>query len=105
LQNQVDVDGQNYQLYLSKIEESRISDAMDREKIASVSLIEPARVPFKPVSPKVLLNMVLAIFLGGFGALGLAFFLEYLNDTLERAEDVENVLQLPVLGSIPELKN
>ena len=105
LQNQVDVDRQNYQLYLAKIEETRISDAMDREKIASVSLIEPARPPFKPVSPKVLLNMMLAVFLGGFGALGLAFFLEHLNDTLERAEDVENVLQLPVLGSIPELKN
>jgi uncharacterized protein involved in exopolysaccharide biosynthesis len=105
LQNQVDMDRQNYQLYLTKIEESRISDAMDREKIASVSVIEPARVPFKPVSPRVLLNMVLAVFLGGFGALGLAFFLEYLNDTLERVEDVERVFQLPVLGSIPELKN
>jgi uncharacterized protein involved in exopolysaccharide biosynthesis len=104
-QNQADVDRQNYQLYLAKIEESRIFDAMDREKITSVSVIEPARPPLKPVSPKVLLNMVLAFFLGGFGAFGLAFFLEYLNDTLERVEDVENVLQLPVLGSIPELKS
>lgn len=105
LQNQVDVDRQNYQLYLTKIEESRISDAMDKEKIASVSVIEPALLPFKPVSPKVMLNMMFAIFLGCFGALGLAFFFEHLNDTLERVEDVERVLQLPVLGAIPELKN
>jgi uncharacterized protein involved in exopolysaccharide biosynthesis len=44
LQQQVDVDRQSYRLYLSKFEESRISDAMDTEKIASVSLIQPAWV-------------------------------------------------------------
>ena len=35
LQQQVDVDRQNYRLYLTKFEESRISDAMDTEKISS----------------------------------------------------------------------
>jgi cell division septation protein DedD/LPS O-antigen subunit length determinant protein (WzzB/FepE family) len=101
LQREVDVDRQNYRLYLTKFEESRVSDAMDTEKIANVSLIEPARPPLKPVAPKPLLNMVLAVFLGAFGGLGLAFFLEYLDDSLEKVEDVENHLQLPVLASIP----
>ena len=104
LQQEVDVDRQNYRLYLTKFEESRISNAMDTEKIANISLIEPARVPLKPVSPRILLNIVLAIFLGGFGAFGLAFFLEYLDDSLEKDEDVENYLHLPVVASIPELK-
>jgi capsular polysaccharide biosynthesis protein len=49
-------------------------------------------------------NIVLAIFLGGFGGLGLAFFGEYLDDSLEKPEDVEKELQLPVLTSIPELE-
>jgi polysaccharide chain length determinant protein (PEP-CTERM system associated) len=101
LQREVDVDRQNYRLYLTKFEESRVSDAMDTEKIANVSLIEPARPPLKPVIPKPLLNMVLAVFLGAFGGLGLAFFLEYLDDSLEKVEDVENYLQVPVLASIP----
>ncbi len=104
LQQTVEVDRENYRLYLTKFEESRVSDAMDTEKIANVSLIEPARPPSKPVSPKIFLNMVLAIFLGGFGGFGLAFFSEYLNDSLEKDEDVENHLHLPVLASIPELK-
>ena len=65
--------------------------------------MESAFTPLKPVSPKVLLNIVLAIFLGGFGGLGLAFFGEYLDDSLEKPEDVEKTLQLPVLASIPEL--
>ncbi len=104
LKQQVEVDRQNYRLYLTKFEESRISNAMDTEKIANVSLIEPARPPLKPVSPKVLLNLVLAVFLGGFGGLGLAFVLEYLDDSLEKTDDVEDYLQLPVLASIPEMK-
>jgi len=104
LQHEVDVDRQNYRLYLTKFEESRISDAMDTEKIANVSMIEPARPPLKPVSPRIFLNMVLALFLGAFGGLGLAFFWEYLDDSLEKTDDVEDYLELPVLASIPEMK-
>ena len=103
LQQEVDVDRQNHRLYLTKFEESRISDAMDSEKIASVSLIEPAQMPLKPVSPKVLLNLVLGLFLGALGGLGLAFFLEYLDDSLGEIDDVEEQLKLPVLGVLPEL--
>ena len=47
--------------------------------------------------------MALAVVLGGGGAFGLAFFSEYLNDSLEKAEDVESHLDLPVLASIPQL--
>lgn len=104
LQEMVDVNRQNYRFYLNKFEESRISDAMDNKKIANVSLIEPAFPPLEPVSPKVLLNILIGIFLGGFGGMGLAFFTEYLDDSLEKPEDVEKILQLPVLASIPELE-
>jgi uncharacterized protein involved in exopolysaccharide biosynthesis len=103
LEQSVDVNRQNYRLYLAKFEESRISDAMDNKKMANVTVMEAALTPLKPVSPKVLLNIVLAIFLGGFGGLGLGFFSEYLDDSLEKPEDVEKTLQLPVLASIPEL--
>jgi len=104
LQQQVDVHRQNYRLYLTKFEESRISDAMDTEKITNVTQIQPAQVPLRPVKPRVLLNLVLGIFLGAFGGLGLAFFVEYLDEGLEKPEDVERTLNLPVLASIPELK-
>ena len=101
LEQNIEVDRGNYRLYLSKVEESRISEAMDSEKIASVSLMGPARPPRKPVSPKVLLNLLIGIFLGIFGSLTLALFREYLDDRIEKIEDVEKELQLPVLASIP----
>ncbi len=101
---QVEVNQKNYRLYLTKYEESRISDAMDAEKIVNVIQIEPVRPPVKPVRPKVVLNLALGLFLGAFGGLGLAFFLEYLNDSIEKPEDAEQAMDLPVLASIPELK-
>ncbi len=104
LHEEIDVDQQNYRLYLTKFEESRISDAMDSEKIAGVSLIEPARPPLEPVNLKFKFNLLIAVALGTFGGLGLAFCTEYLGNSLETVEDVEAFLQLPVLTSIPELK-
>ena len=104
LEQEVEVQRQNYRLYLTKFEESRISSAMDTEKITNVSLLEPATAPLKPVSPKKLLNLVLGIFLGAFGGLGLAFFMEYLDDSLEKPEQAETAVKIPVLTSVPEFK-
>ena len=104
LKRQAELDQKNYRLYLSKFEESRISDAMDTEKITNVTQIQPARPPLKPISPRVKLNLVLAVFLGCFGGLALAFFMEYLDDSLENPEEAERAVNLPVFACIPELK-
>ena len=104
LRQTVEVHRENYRFYLTKFEEPRISDAMDREKIANVRVIEPARPPAKEISTGLAKIMGLAIFLGGASGFGLAYFAEYLDDTLEKDEDVENHLNLPVLASIPQLE-
>jgi capsular polysaccharide biosynthesis protein len=101
LEQKIELDRENFRLYLAKLEQARISDAMDSEKIASVSLMGPARPPRKPVSPKLKLNILIGIFLGIFGSLSLALFREYLDDRIEKIEDVEGELRLPVLASIP----
>ncbi|RJQ48568.1 MAG: hypothetical protein C4530_24465 [Desulfobacteraceae bacterium] len=103
MRQEVEQDRQNHQLYLSKYEESRISDAMDSEKITSVSLAEPAHVPLKPVSPNKTLYLALALLLGSLGGLTFAFLAELLDDRLEDIDEIEAVLQLPVLASIPEM--
>jgi tyrosine-protein kinase Etk/Wzc len=77
---------------------------MDSQRITSVNLIEPAQVPLKPVSPRKFLNLVLGLFLGALGGLGLAFFLHYLDDSLEDVEEIEDALDVPVLISVPYAK-
>ncbi|ADJ29590.1 GumC family protein [Nitrosococcus watsonii] len=102
LQRKLMTDRQNYQLYLTRLEESRISSAMNAEKISNVSLLDPAKPPLNPVSPKLLLNIVLSILVGSIGGLALAFLWQYVDDKLERESDVEEFIGLPVLASVPE---
>ena len=104
LSQKLEVDAKNYRLYLTKVEESRVSMAMDREQIASVKQVEPAFPPVNPVSPNVKVNILLGLFLGITGSLLLVFSLEFFDDTLQTVDQVENYLELPVLVSIPELK-
>lgn len=102
LQQGIKTDRQNYQLYLTRLEESRVSNAMNAEKISNVSLLDPAKPPLNPVSPKILLNIVLSILIGGIGGLAMAFLWQYVDDKLEQESDVEEFVGLPVLASIPE---
>ncbi len=104
LERDVKLNEENYQLYIKNMEEARISDAMDSQKIANISVIEPAQPPIKPVKPKKLLNILLSIILGSFAALGVAFSSEYLSHTFNNSAEVKSKLGIQVLATIPELK-
>ncbi|SER69922.1 Capsular polysaccharide biosynthesis protein [Gracilibacillus ureilyticus] len=53
-----------------------------------------------PVSPKPLLNIAIAMVVGLMAGVGLAFLLEYLDNTIKDEQDIENKLELPILGVI-----
>jgi len=104
LQNQLQIDENNYRLYLTKFEESRIARAMDAEKISSVRVIEEARPPRSPIDSKSNSKIVLAILASAAGAASLALLLHFVDASVDTADDVERVLDLPVLASIPDMK-
>lgn len=89
-----------YVLLRTRREEARISEAMET---ADVRVIDPAVVPDKPVKPRVKLNIAIGGVLGMFLGVGLAFLLEFMDNTIKSKEDVEKVLGLPLLGQIPDL--
>jgi polysaccharide biosynthesis transport protein len=67
--------------------------------------VEEAVMPDQPVKPKKLQNMLVAIVVGLMFGVGVAMFLEYLDDTIQTADDAEGVAQLPTLGIIPWLRS
>lgn len=73
--------------------------------IDNVSLIDEAAVPDNPVSPRVGLNIAVAMVLGFMVAVGLALLQHYLDQTLKTTEEVENLLGLTVLGTIPMMED
>ena len=100
LKRETAINEANYQVYVQRYEDARISDDMNRKKMANISIIQAAAVPINPVKPNILLNILLSIVLGAVSALGAAFFSEYLGHTFNTAQDVEQRLGLPVLTSV-----
>lgn len=86
--------------------QNRMKETELTSKILSNNILiaDPATEPLRPVKPRKLLTMCLALF-GGLGfAIGLAFFVSYLDDSIKSQDDVESYLQLPFLGYIPNIK-
>jgi uncharacterized protein involved in exopolysaccharide biosynthesis len=101
LKRELAANEKNYKTYLEKVEEALISDNLNRQKMANISVIQAAAVPAKPIKPKKKLNIALGIILGAVSGLGLAFFSEYTSEGLSNPEGVERHLGLPVLGTVP----
>lgn len=58
-----------------------------------------------PVAPRRLVTVLAALFLSTLFGMGLALFLEYLDDTIRTVEEIESVLQLPALAAIPTIES
>jgi polysaccharide biosynthesis transport protein len=69
-----------------------------------LTVIEPAVAPIAPVSPRPLLNTFLAAILGLMIAAGIAFGVEYLDDSIKDAAAVKEAANLSTLGSIARMK-
>jgi len=67
---------------------------------ASVKIVKQAQVPLEPVGPPKVVLFILALFMGLFLGIALAFVAEYTDQTFKSPKDVESFLNLPFLGSI-----
>lgn len=93
----------NYKLYLTKFEESRVSNAMDAAKMVSVSVLEPPRPPLGPVPARKAFKILVSMCIGAVASLGLAFLIEYFDQTYKVPEDIRDSLAVPVLGAVRDL--
>jgi capsular exopolysaccharide synthesis family protein len=66
--------------------------------------VETAAKPTSPISPKPLQSALLAAAIGLFVTAGFVFLIEFLDDTLKTPDDIKDVLEIPVIGFIGELK-
>ncbi|MFC2161163.1 GumC family protein [Acidobacteriota bacterium] len=83
--------------------ETLVSARLNGLKTSNIKIIDPALVPEKPFSPNKKRNIALAVILGLFIGTGLAFFVDYLDNTVKGPEEVEKLVGLPSLGVIPAL--
>lgn len=67
----------------------------------TISIVESATVPTKPIRPQPMLYLAVAGLVGLVGGLGLAFLFENLDRTIHTATDLGKLAGAPLLGSIP----
>jgi polysaccharide biosynthesis transport protein len=99
LQRNVDTSRNLYDLMVSRIKESNI---LQTANTSNIRLVETAQVPIGPVSPNKRRNLLLSLVLGIFFVCGLAFFFEYMDQTVRTEEDIQQHFNLPVLSVIPK---
>jgi capsular exopolysaccharide synthesis family protein len=71
-------------------------------RTSNIRVVDRAREPVKPSSPKKKRNLILAIILGLGGGVGLAFLFDFLDNSVKTSEDVERYAALPTLGVVPK---
>ena len=71
------------------------------DKGSEVSIVSYSRVPRSPVGPPRLRNVMIALVLSLVAGIGLAFLLDFLDDTVKSLDDVDRYVHLPALAMIP----
>ena len=91
-----------YEILLKRMKETDLSGEL---QTSNIRIVDPAESPTKPIKPRKKLNILLGIILGLGMGVGLAFFLEYLDNTIKSPEDVERYLNTPLLGVLEKVKD
>lgn len=92
---------ESYEFFLKRYEEARVKESSVFNEIRVISRAEPGHYPVKPVKYIYAgLSFVVALVL----AIGWALFAEPLDPRVRTIDDLQNEFEVPVLGSIPKLK-
>jgi capsular exopolysaccharide synthesis family protein len=99
LQREVDSNRQLYDGLLQRYKEIGVAGVGTN----NISVVDPAKIPGEPSSPRLLLNMLLALLAGVALAASLIFLLEKMDSSIRDPQEVAPRFGLPLLGAIPEV--
>lgn len=89
---------ESYARLLQSYEDLRVAEA---SSLNNILIDEHARIPTNPISPRIMSNTILATVVGAFLMVGLAFVIEYLDDTVKDPIMIEQELGVSTLGLVP----
>jgi polysaccharide biosynthesis transport protein len=100
-QQEVDTSRALYDGLLQRFKEIGVAGGVG---VNNIAFVDPADVPQEPSSPKLLLNLAIALIAGLAIGAGLAFALEQMDEAIADPVEVERRLGLPLLGSVPKVE-
>jgi exopolysaccharide transport family protein len=100
LKREADTNKDLYKSLLQRMKEVGVTAGYNASNIQLVDRAETPRGPYMPDRHR---NILLAAVIGLFLGVGLAFFLEHLDNTVKTPDDVEQLLRLPSFGMVPAI--
>ena len=100
LEREVETNRQLYDLFLGRLKETTETTGL---QAANARIVDPAVPAIYPAKPKKKIIVLVAAFIGLFLGMVWAFLLEHLDRTIKGAGDMEDRLELPVLGILPHI--
>jgi len=91
----------NQRTYTDKLEQARIDKELAARQSSNIEVAQTPSLIAKPTSPKSALIVALGVLAGLFSAVGVACLAEYFDDSFQSPADVERLLQVPVVLSLP----
>ncbi len=98
LQREADTNRQQYQDLLQRSKEVGVASGVG---VNNVSIVDQAQVPTGPFTPRPVLNILLGSLVGLLAGAGVAFILAQLDETINSPHELEGMIGIPMLGSIP----
>ena len=99
LKRDADVAQEIYVMLAKRLEEAKVAEAMTPNE---VQVVDSATLPEKPIAPRKFLTLLIMTLLGFLGS-SIAFVVyDLFNKKIKTSEDVESILDLPVIGMIPD---
>ncbi|MBO1222037.1 YveK family protein [Staphylococcus nepalensis] len=92
--------GNDAETIANKIAEVFSDEVPDIMNVDNVSILSTADDTAKQVAPKTMVNLIIGLIIGLLLALLIIFVKEIFDKRIKTEEDVENELEIPVLGSI-----
>ena len=102
LMRDVTVANEIYVMLAKRVEEAKVAEA---SVATEVQVVDSGTLPENPAKPKKALTLLLAALLGALASSGFVVVRELLNRTIKNSDDVANYLDLPVLGSVPDMND
>ena len=93
----------NRQIYASILERQKQAGVSQGLATSNVQIVDLARIPQVPFSPNRTRTILLGLIVGLTVGIGVAFFFDYLDNTLKSPEELERALGIPSLALIPTL--
>ncbi len=102
LQREAESNKQMYEALLQRAKETGLSGEM---KASNIRVVDRAEVPRRPVRPRKAMNLLLGLLGGLVSGIGLALFVEYLDNRVKSPDEIKQFLGLSFLGLVPAVRD